>query len=430
MTTHSRKLTRSVSIIGVGSTPYGSLLTHPKLQNLCEEELFAWAALNAMEDAGIEGKEIEALFHGQLGNIAFSRMMSPAAAYQDWCGMHGTPGIHHEEACGTGYVGFNLAVMAVASGAYDFVLTGGVEVLSCRSNSRRPAHMKEDAPIDFKIGEIAHILADPAFSRFPSNVVHDSLFGYPPADYCRKYGLTWEQFDDTCNALALHCRRGAVRHPLAAQQREFKDIAREAGFDDPMDLLRDTTYNPIGSDHYRKFHNITNVDGASAVIVCPTELAHKFKQQPVEVLGISASSMDTRHPRNESKITEIVCQQVYQNTGVTPKEIDFFMSQDLKIFDQIESAEIAGYLPRGEGWRMAIEGQTAFDGDRPINTNGGRPSFGHAYGASGLADIQEAVQQMRGQAGDRQVKKLPETAMIRGVGGGQNATAAILRTVQ
>lgn len=403
MSNCAHKLARSVSIIGIGSTPYGNLLTDQRLKNLTEHELFSWAALNAMEDAGIESKEIEALYHGQLGNISFSKTMAPAASYQDWVGMHGTPGIHHEEACATGYIGFNLGVMAVASGAYDFVLTGGVEVLSCRSNRRRPEHMKEEAPIDFKIGEVAHILADPAFSRFPSNVAHDALFGYPPADYCRKYGLTWEQFDDTCNAIALHCRRGAARHPLAARQREFKEIAKEAGFDDPMDYLRDNTYNPMGVDHSRRLHGITNAD---------------------------AASMDTRHPRNESQITEIVCQQVYQNTGVTAKEIDLFMTQDLKVFDQIESAEIAGYLPRGEGWRLAVEGQTAFDGDKPINTNGGRSSFGHAYGASGLADIGELVEQMRGQAGERQVKKLPETAMIRGIGGGQNATAAILRTVQ
>lgn len=430
MSNCAHKLARSVSIIGIGSTPYGNLLTDQRLKNLTEHELFSWAALNAMEDAGIEAKEIEALYHGQLGNISFSKTMAPAASYQDWVGMHGTPGIHHEEACATGYIGFNLGVMAVASGAYDFVLTGGVEVLSCRSNRRRPEHMKEEAPIDFKIGEVAHILADPAFSRFPSNVAHDALFGYPPADYCRKYGLTWEQFDDTCNAIALHCRRGAARHPLAARQREFKEIAKEAGFDDPMDYLRDNTYNPMGVDHSRRLHGITNADAASAVILCPTELAHKFRQQPIEVLGISAASMDTRHPRNESQITEIVCRQVYQNTGVTAKEIDLFMTQDLKVFDQIESAEIAGYLPRGEGWRLAVEGQTAFDGDKPINTNGGRSSFGHAYGASGLADIGELVEQMRGQAGERQVKKLPETAMIRGIGGGQNATAAILRTVQ
>lgn len=94
------------------------------------------------------------------------------------------------------------------------------------------------------------------------------------------------------------------------------------------------------------------------------------------------------------------------------------------------AAEEVGYLPKGEGWKLAIEGQTAFDGDYPINTNGGRCHFGHAHGASGLADMFECVNQMRGTAGSTQVKKQPKTAMIRGFGGSQNVRCTILRTVE
>lgn len=431
MTEYTHKLARSVSIIGVGCTPFGSTSLTPAIKDLTEQELFSWAAINAMEDAGIEAKELEALFHGQVGNVAYSQTLTPAVTYQDWVGMHGAAAIHHEEACGTGYVGFNLAVMAVASGEYDFVLTGGVELMSTKSSIKKPNHIREVPTLPFKVDSIPNILADPSFSRFPSNIAHNAVFSYPPADYLREYGLSWKDFDDVCNALAIHGRRGAVRHPLAIQRKEFAELAKEAGFDSPMEYLRCDQYNPIGSmGHYRKLHGITPADGAAAIILCPTELAHKFKQQPIEVLGVTAASMDTRHPRNEAKITEMVCRQIYRDTGVKPEELDLFLSQDLQIFDQIDSAEIAGYLPHGEGWRAALEGRTAFDGDRPINTNGGRASFGHAFAAAGLADLGEAVIQMRGQAGERQVKKLPETAMIRGVGGGQNATAAILRTIQ
>ena len=422
---------RSVSIIGVGCTPFGNTSTTPAIRDLTEQELFSWAAINAMEDAGVEGKDLELLLQGQVGNIAYSNAMTPAVTYQDWVGMHGACAIHHEEACGTGYVGFNLGVMAVASGACDFVLTGGVELMSTKSFIKKPNHIREVPSLPFKVDSIPNILADPCFSRFPSNIAHNALFAYPPADYIKKYGLTGEELDDVCNALALHGRRGAARNPLAAQQTEFAQLTREAGLEDVMDYLRDDRFNPMGSMHpYRKLHGITPADGAAVLILCPTEMAHRFRQQPIEVLGISGASMDTRHPRNEAKITEMVCRQVYRDTGVKPEEVDLFQSQDLQIFDQIESAEIAGYLPHGEGWRAAMEGRTAFDGDRPINTNGGRASFGHAFAAAGLADVGEVVLQMRGQAGTRQVGKLPETAMVRGIGGGQNATAAILRTAQ
>lgn len=423
-------LSRSVSVVGVGCTRMGTLTKSPWLAGLTESELFAWASLEAMKDAGLEGKDIDILFHGQIGNVSFSHLLNPAASYQDWVGMHGKPCIHHEEACGTGYVGFNLAVMAVASGACDIALTGGVEVLSTVADSRKPSHMREEASHAFKIGEIADILADPTYSRFPSNIIHNSLFEYPPTDYMEHYGITLEQFDDMCNALAVQARRASSRHPLAFYQTEFKTLAQEAGYDDVMEYLRQDAYNRKTSKYYRKLHNFATTDGAAAVIICTTEIAKKLKQQPIEVLGISGASMDTRHPRNEEKITEISIRQVYEKTGVKPSEIDLFQTQDLKIFDQIDSAEIAGYLPKGEGWQAALDGCTGFDGERPINTNGGRTGFGHAYAASGLADVGEVVQQMRGQCGERQVKKLPETALLRGIGGGQNATAAILRTVQ
>jgi acetyl-CoA C-acetyltransferase len=166
------------------------------------------------------------------------------------------------------------------------------------------------------------------------------------------------------------------------------------------------------------------------VIVCPTEMAKSFAQQPVEVLGTGFSPMDARHPHNLRLCTDAALKQVYQLTGVKPEELGLFQTTDFMLSELLETAEAAGYLPAGEGWRYLIEGRTAFDGDKPINTNGGHCSGGHAYGATILADFVEVVKQMRGQCGDRQIKKLPETTMVRGAGGGQLVLATILRTIQ
>ena len=91
------------------------------------------------------------------------------------------------------------------------------------------------------------------------------------------------------------------------------------------------------------------------------------------------------------------------------------------------AAEEIGYLPKGEGWKYVLDGRIAYDGDKPMNTNGGRTSYGHAMGASGMADIFEAVTQMRGEAGERQVKKLPKYTFLRGFGGAQNVRCVILK---
>ncbi len=146
------------------------------------------------------------------------------------------------------------------------------------------------------------------------------------------------------------------------------------------------------------------------------------------MLGIGSAACEGNTPHLEIRGTEEAVRQVYELTGVKPEEIDLLYANDFIISSQLVAAEASGYLPKGEGWKYFVEGRTAYDGDKPINTNGGRTSFGHAHAASGLADIHEAVVQMRGLAGERQVKKLPKTAMLRGFGGGQNLTAILLRT--
>ena len=100
---------------------------------------------------------------------------------------------------------------------------------------------------------------------------------------------------------------------------------------------------------------------------------------------------------------------------------DFFMQSGLL------SAEACEYLPKGEGWKYVLDGRTAFDGDRPYNTNGGRCSYCHAAAASGIHDHYEAIKQMRGEMGPTQVKHPVKYAMLRGFGGGQNVTCTILK---
>ena len=102
---------------------------------------------------------------------------------------------------------------------------------------------------------------------------------------------------------------------------------------------------------------------------------------------------------------------------------DFFIQATL------QSPEWVGYVPEGQSWKYAMEGRYRYDGDKPLNTNGGRTSFGHAHAASGLADVYEAVLQIRGEAGERQCTKPIHTALLRGYGGGQNFTANILRAL-
>lgn len=134
-------------------------------------------------------------------------------------------------------------------------------------------------------------------------------------------------------------------------------------------------------------------------------------------------------PYNELVGTKLAAQQVYESTGISPEEIGLFLTNDFFITSTLHSPECCGYIPEGQCGKYVMEGRTRFDGDKPVNTNGGRTSFGHAHAASGLADLYEAVKQLRGEAGDHQITNGAHLAMLRGYGGGQNYTAGIVGTL-
>ena len=429
------KYNRSVSIIGVGCTPFMYTVDHPKTNGLTEGELFGYAAVKAMEDAGVNPQDVDFYFHGQASPLNGSNYLTPNIQIGNWFGMKGKGSIHHSEACCTGYLAIEQAVNAVASGKYNCVLSGCVEfgdsVPYPGDNVETPKHpyKREKMTMD-KFLATTSWLYDRTYARSlmaPIELIYDDA----AEDYVRTRGITSEQMDDTLNWMAINNRRNAAKNPLALERKEFAEIAREKGFPDVMSYMR-SPYNPKMGDFLRMEGVERKCDGAAAVIVCATdkipEIAKNLSHKPIEVLGVGSAACESTTPHFEIRATEEAVRQVYEVTGVEPKELDLFYANDFIITSHLISAEIAGYLPYGEGWKYICEGRTAYDGDKPINTNGGRTSFGHAHAASGLADVYEACMQMRGECGERQVKKLPKTAMLRGYGGAQNVAAVLLRT--
>ena len=380
-----------------------------------------------MEDAGIEAKDIDFYFHGQTIPALASDYVTPNMQVANWFGMRGKGSAHHSEACCTGYVALDIAVNMVASGKHNIVLSGCIEITGSLPVRTKPAHIR--IPLDMEQAMAGLVtIYDRAYTRSLEAGLSNALDAVA-ADYCMRYGLTDEQMDDVLNTLAISHRRSSARNPLALHQKEYKDMAKEAGFDDVMAYMR-SPYNPWFSEYLRASGFEARCDGAAAVIVCPTEMTKQFKQQPIEVLGVGTATLEGSQPHLEKRATTEAIRQVYELTGVKPAEIDLLMVNDFVITSGLLAAELSGYIKPGEGWKYILDGRTSFDGDKPINSNGGRTAFGHAAAASGLADCFEAVKQMRGQCGSHQVKKLPETVMLRGFGGGQNFTAGILRTLQ
>jgi acetyl-CoA C-acetyltransferase len=428
------KYCRSVSIIGAGCTPFVDLLNEPDMVGLTEGEFYGYAALEAMEDAGVNPQQIQWYFHGQANPFNTSNYITPNIHVGDWCGMRAKGSAHHSEACCTGFLALDLAVMAVACGKFDLVLSGGVDMGNSLFKAGMPANQRRRFTMP-EFNDSLQVIYDRAYTR-PLMGGQGRIMDDNADEYAHKYGLSAAQMDDVLNAIAVNNRRNAAHDSLALRQEEFASVAKMAGFSNVMDYLRSDKFNPHVTLYLRATGLEDRAEGAAAVIVCPTEMAGRFTgpgaKQPIEVLGTGNSAIEATQTHLETKATVEAARQVYELTGMSAKDIDIFYTNDFFISSQLLSAENTGFLPAGEGWKYILDGRTCFDGDRPINSNGGRTSFGHAHAASGLADIYEAVKQLRGLCGEREAhvgadKHSPKTALLRGYGGSQNVSATILK---
>lgn len=379
---------REVSIIGIGCTPFTD---NPEPSDITEKELLSYAALKAIEDAGISPKEIDFYFHGQT-----HPSIDSDSQITEWFGMKGKGMLCHSEGSSTGYLALEQAANAVASGKYEVVLSACVDLADRSWPWKQPSDPRTELCLD----EAA-------------------------ITYQRRYGLTEEEIDDTLICMALANRKNASKNPLAVKQIPYEEIAKQMEIDDVHTFMK--SHARIGQILRPSGLGLT-CDGAAAIVVASTKWAaeHELPHTPIEILGIGCAGADTNTPHYETLAMEEAIRQVYELTQVTPDEIDLLTVNDPIISTQLIAAEVSGYLPKGESWKYFVEGRTAYDGDKPINTHGGRTSFGHAQAASGLADIYEAVLQMRESAGERQVKELPITTLL--CSGGENSIAILLET--
>ncbi|MCR4745156.1 MAG: thiolase family protein [Lachnospiraceae bacterium] len=415
---------RSVSIVGVGATPFMNLIKNEKYHGLTNGELFGHAALDAMADAHVEPRDVQYFFHGSANPHVLNNCITPNLQVADWFGMRGKGSISHSEGCCTGYIALEEAVFAVASGAYDVVLTGACDMGTGMPDGNTPDHMRVELSTEVLFPDLDSIF-DRAYGRYLGGgpgMNHDDWINY----YAHENNLTADQVDDVLNHQSYHMRRAGALCPRAIRRTTFDELAKEAGYDDVWEYMKSPN-NPKMTQYLRTSSDSCVADGAAACIVVPTEIAHEFTDKPVEVLATGSSVLDAIVPHLEKKATAEAARQVFEATGLTADDMDLLFVNDFIGSSAFLAAEEIGYLPKGEGWKYVLEGRTAFDGDKPINTNGGRTSYGHAFAASGMADVFEAVTQMRGEAGKRQVKKLPKHVFLRGFGGAQNVRASILR---
>lgn len=408
----TRKLASPVVVTGVGCTPFGNLRKRKEIAGLTLQELAGMAAREALEDSGIRGPDVDAVY---VGNVMTHSSQLPATYSQlaKWLGGQLAMGVHIDAACATTATGVMLAAQAIASGTIDSALVVGVE-----ATGNRPAGLSPYDRDDIDNATMwlwTDYCVNQAYGEPQGYEIFSTYNGIVAQGYMRKYGVTFEDYDRAMFELGRTRRFHATLTERAMVRETLEDEAARLGFPDAWSMWTSPEVNPFMAWPARLRSLVKAADGASAVVLMRSDMAKGLPSTPVNLIGFGQAVSDLpwyREDPTDWAVDRRAIERAYDMAGVAPIDLDYLHTHDCSHIMSLVMAEEMGYLTPGEGLKAALEERTRFDGDRPMATHGGRGAFGHAWAASSGSDIHEIVTQMRGQAGARQVPRPPETAAL------------------
>ncbi|SMC54426.1 thiolase domain-containing protein [Papillibacter cinnamivorans] len=359
---------RGVSVIGIGETKMGK---YPgTLKDMIRE-----GAEKAISDAKIDKKLIEAIYFGNFNGSFWSgqSLMGPLVA--EAIGLEDLPTMRLEGACATGSLAFRQGFYSIACGLYDVVLVGGAELMTHKSTPVITEGLASatDVELEAKVG-----------ATFPS------LFALAANRYFYEYGNVREEMA----MAAVQNHANACLNPDAQMHKRI-DV--------------DTVKNGFPVAYPLTVYDCSLVsDGSAFIVLAASEIADKISgSKIVDVLGSghggSTIQVSTKNITSFAA-TRNAAKEAYGMAGLKPSDIDFAEVHDCFTITQIINIEDLGFFEKGRGARAISEGRTALDGAIPINSSGGLKAKGHPIGATGLSQIFEVVTQLRGDAGERQIK--------------------------
>ena len=420
------RLSRGVSVAGAAYTPMGIVGKNPELEGWSERDFASLACIEAMEDAGIEAKDIDAYIVGSCGPNFYSNAVSASAHYGDWIGLRDKPALFHDEGCATSTVGLVNAITWVASGVYDCVLSFGINEVNSVPQGLYPPFIREDMDFDRMMGAM-YAANDTAYEKPGAGLNAEASLIL----YLKKYGYSVKNFEEAMNNYLALQRKNALNNPKCLiQTKTLEEEAGELDFSDVNEYLLNDIFNPQVMGCIRAKYLGVAVDGSAAVIVCSTDMAKKLHKKPIEVLGVgAASNINKGWLDYPTRAVENYIGAAMGMAGLSAGDVDYVGLHDCTGTALFTETEQVGYFKPGEAMRAIIEGRMAIDKDKPINTSGGRMQTGHpTAGALGI-EVTEAVKQMRGENGARQIANPPGICAITSQGAGYNMASVILKTV-
>src|SRR5512146_2291426 len=371
---------QKVAILGIGQTNIG------EQWDKSLREIGGDAALAAMHDAGVE--KVDALFVGNMLSPLIDGQNQLGTYFADWVGLWNQEAVKVEAACGSGAAALRAAIMAVASGEAESALAVGVEKMTDKAGHDVTAALATAADADYEVEQ---------------GVSFVGLNALIMKRYMHEYG--WKHADFAPFSINAHAN--AIHNPFARlhQKINVEHFEKSAMIATPINLL---DASPIG-------------DGAAAVVLVPAEKVTSFPGKPRIVIAGSASATDSIavHSRRDPLFLSAAhtsAKRAYSMANVGPNDIDVFELHDAFSIMSALSLEACGFAERGQGVRLGLDNEISPKGRVPVCTRGGLKARGHPVGATGIYQVVEIVQQLRGECNETQVQGA-KIGMAQNIGG-------------
>lgn len=375
-----------VVVAGVGQTPVGEHWD-TSIRELALQSIEA-----AILDSG--GIQPQALFVSNMLAPTISGQANLATLVADFAGLNGIEAVAIEGSGASGGMALRQAYMLIAAGAADAVLVSGVEKLTDKTGSGVEAAISTAVDSDY---EAVHGLTPTAqaallMGRYlhEFDLGHESLAGFP-----------------------VTAHANGVSNPNAMFRRAINVEAY--------------TRSGTSSDQLNMFDIAPSADGSAALLLTRRDLLPPAFAQPLVRISGSSAVSDTLalHDRPDPLIFQAARQsaeRALRQAGILPEDIDLFELCDAYSIYAALSLEAAGFAERGAGWKLAEDNHVSLEGSLPISTFGGLKARGNPGGATGVYQVVEAITQLRGHAGDNQVKDA-RRAMVQSLGGPASSAA-------
>jgi acetyl-CoA acetyltransferase len=365
---------RDVVVAGVGMTKFG------KWPDRGLKSLTAEAVDEAVADAGAPREAIGSVFFSNVAAGLIQGQESTRGQHTlRGTGLLGRPVVNVENACASGSTALHLAWLSVASGQVDAAIAVGVEKLYDDDKTKFLAVMMSGLDQDRLDEVLMEIGASPDAGHSP---LMDVYAGFADA-YSERTGATAEDFARVASKNHFH---GSLNPK--AQYRSCFSVEEVLGARRVSGPLTVPMCAPSG-------------DGAAAVVVATPAVAKRWEADPVRILATVLAGGDEE---SLGIVVPTAARQAYERAGVSPSDIDVVECHDAAAPAELVIMEELDLCPPGDAPKLARSGETTIGGRIPINPSGGLESKGHPLGATGLAQVVELSDQLRGRCGDRQVE--------------------------